>query len=106
MIGGASNLALPADEAEIGYWIGVPFQGRGYTTEATREVIRHAFEELGMTTLWCGYFDGNDPSRRVGEKCGFRHVRTEQRHWPAIGRIQNGAIIVGNNRRTFLNTGF
>ncbi len=85
-IGAASNLGLPPDEAEIGYWIGVPFWGRGYTPEATREVMRHAFDDLGITTLWCGYFDGNDQSRRVGEKCGFRHHRTEQKHWPLIGQ--------------------
>ena len=86
MVGPASNLLLPASEAEIGYWIGEPFWGRGYTPEATRELMRHAFEDLGMTTLWCGWFDGNDKSRRVGEKCGFRHVRTEQKYWPLIGQ--------------------
>ncbi len=86
MKGPASNLLLPGDEAEIGYWIGEPHWGRGYTTEATRELIRHAFEEQGITTLWCGWFDGNDKSRRVGEKCGFHHVRTEQKHWPLVGR--------------------
>ncbi len=86
MVGGASNLDLPDNEAEIGYWIGVPLWGHGYITEAAREVVRYAFEELGMTTLWCGYFDGNDRSRRVGEKCGFRHHRSEEREWPLIGK--------------------
>ncbi len=86
MVGTASNLDLPGNEAEIGYWIGVPFWGQGYIPEATREVMRHAFEDLGMTTLWCGYFDGNDRSRRVGEKCGFRFHRTEQKEWPLIGQ--------------------
>ena len=83
-VGAASNLVLPANEAEIGYWIGVPFWGRGLIPEAARELIRHAFEDMGMTALWCGWFDGNEQSRRVGEKCGFRHVRTEQRYWPPI----------------------
>ena len=86
MVGVASNLLLPTNEAEIGYWIGEPFWGRGYAPEATRGIIRRAFEDLGIATLWCGWFDGNDKSRRVGEKCGFRHVRTEQKHWPAIGQ--------------------
>lgn len=87
MIGAVSNLGLPDNEAEIGYWIGVPFWGRGYIPEATRALMRYAFENLGMTKLWCGYFDGNEKSRRVGEKCGFRHDRTEQgRYWPLIDR--------------------
>ncbi len=86
MVGAESNLALPADEAEIGYWIGVPFWGQGLIPEATREVMRYAFEELGMTALWCGWFDGNDKSKRVGEKCGFRHVRSEEKYWPLIDK--------------------
>jgi RimJ/RimL family protein N-acetyltransferase len=86
MVGTASNLVLPPDEAEIGYWIAEPFWNRGYTTEAARELIRIAFEREGVTTLWCGWFDGNERSRRVGEKCGFRHVRTEERYWPPIDK--------------------
>lgn len=86
MVGKASNLDLPDNEAEIGYWIGVPFWGRGYIPEATRKVMRHAFEDLGMDVLWCGYFDGNEKSHRVGHKCGFRHHRTEQKEWPLIGK--------------------
>jgi RimJ/RimL family protein N-acetyltransferase len=46
IIGAASNLGLPEDEAEIGYWIGEPLWGRGYASEATRELVRIAFEEL------------------------------------------------------------
>ncbi len=84
--GAESNLLLGAHEAEIGYWIGEPFWGRGYTPEAARELIRHAFEELGIRAMWCGWFDGNDKSRRVGEKCGFRHVRTERKYWPPIDK--------------------
>lgn len=86
MRGPASNLLLTGDEAEIGYWIGEPFWGRGYAPEATRELIRLAFDEQGARTLWCGWFDGNEKSRRVSEKCGFRHVRTEQKYWPRIGK--------------------
>lgn len=83
-IGAASDLALFDDQAEIGYWIGVPFWGRGYTTEAARRVVRHAVEDLGIRKLWCSYFDGNERSRRVGEKCGFCYVRTEQKYWPPL----------------------
>ncbi len=86
MVGAASNLDLPDNEAEIGYWIGVPFWGHGYITEAARGLVRHAFVDLGMEALWCGWFDGNEKSRRVGEKCGFRHLRTEEKHWPLIDK--------------------
>jgi len=92
MVGTASNLTLPPTEGEIGYWIAEPFWGRGYTTEAAHQLVRRAFTESGITTLWCGWFEGNDRSRRVGEKCGFRHVRTEERYWPAIGRTMTQHI--------------
>lgn len=84
MVGEKSNLELSETEAEIGYWIGVPFWGKGYIPEATRVLIQYAFEELKLDTLWCGYFDENDKSKRVGEKCGFRFVRIEQKKWPLI----------------------
>ncbi len=64
-------------EREIGYWIGEPFWGQGLIPEAVRELLRHAFEDLQVTTVWCGYYDGNEKSKRVSEKCGFLYHHTE-----------------------------
>ena len=77
-IGKKSILDLPDAEGEIGYWIGVPFWGQGLIPEAVREIIRHAFEDLGFETLWCGYFDGNEKSRNAQEKCGFTYHHTDK----------------------------
>lgn len=71
LFGDAGTEPLSADEAEVGYWIGVPWQGRGLIPEAVRAVERRAFESLGVSALWCSYDTGNQPSRRVAEKCGF-----------------------------------
>lgn len=76
MPGEASNLEIPSTEGEIGFWIGVPYWGRGLIPEATREIMRHGFEGLRLEKLWCVYFDGNENSRRVQEKCGFRYHHT------------------------------
>lgn len=65
------DLARKNDEYELGYWIGKPFWGQGLIPEASRELIRYAFEELGMKRIWCGYYDGNLKSRRVQDKLGF-----------------------------------
>ena len=67
-------------EPEIGFWLGVPHWGKGYTPEAVRAIQRHCFEDLGNTGLWCAYFIGNDQSKRVQEKCGFKphHVKTNE----------------------------
>ncbi len=67
-----NDLAEKEDEAELGYWLGAPYWGRGIVPEAAREILRHAFEDLGLLRVWCGYYDGNEKSRRVQEKLGFR----------------------------------
>lgn len=65
-------------EGELGYWMGVPYWGRGYMTEAVKALMQHCFRDLGLTKLWCGYYDGNHASRRVQEKCGFRYDHTRE----------------------------
>ena len=93
LIGKKSNIDLPDDEAEIGFWIGVPFWGQGLIPEATAEIIRHAFEDLHIKTLWCGYFDGNDKSKRVQEKCGFVYHHTDKDiHWKLMDDIRTEHI--------------
>lgn len=63
-------------EVEIGYWIGVPFWGHGYIPEAVRRLQKYAFEEEGCSGIWCGYYDGNEKSKRCQEKCGFQYHHT------------------------------
>ena len=78
MIGNDSNLNLTDTEGEIGYWIGVPFWGNRYIPEAAKELIRHAFEDLKLEKIWCGYFDNNIKSKRVQVKCGFTYHHTNR----------------------------
>lgn len=66
-----SHTDAAEDGMEIGYWIGVPFWGKGLIPEAVRRIQEHAFADLGCSALWCGYYDGNEKSRRCQEKCGF-----------------------------------
>ena len=68
---GYTDMTDREDECELGYWIGKPFWGQGMIPEAAQELLRHAFEELGMRAVWCGYYEGNEKSRRVQEKLGF-----------------------------------
>lgn len=75
-LNGHTNTTTRDDECELGYWLGKPFWGRGYMPEAVKEILRHGFEDLGMTTIWCGYYDGNQKSKRVQEKTGFRYHHT------------------------------
>ena len=77
-LNGHTDMTECDDECELGYWLGKPFWGQGIVPEAAREMLRHAFEDLGMQKVWCGYHEGNLKSKRVQEKCGFRYQWTTE----------------------------
>lgn len=86
-----ADLADLDDEYELGYWIGKPFWGKGFIPEASREMLRYAFEDLHMNRVWCGYYDGNVKSKRVQEKLGFiYHHTTEGIEVKLINEIRTG----------------
>jgi len=68
------------DHAEIGYWIGVPYWGHGYATEAAGAVVRFGFETLALNRIFAMHFARNPASGRVLEKIGMRHEGTLRRH--------------------------
>lgn len=57
--------------AELGYWLGVDYWGRGIATEAVELVVQHAFNVLKLARLEAGVFAWNPASARVLEKNGF-----------------------------------
>lgn len=59
--------------AELGYWVGEEYWGNGYATEASEELIRRAFNDLGVERIYASYKLGNISSKRVLEKLGFRY---------------------------------
>ena len=73
MLNGHTDITERDDECELGYWLGKPFWGQGFMPEAAKEMLRHAFEDIGMAKIWCGYYEGNTKSKRVQEKVGFRY---------------------------------
>ena len=88
-----NDLAEKDDEAELGYWLGVTYWGRGLVPEASKELLRHAFEDLKLARVWCGYYDGNEKSRRVQEKLGFRYQwTTEDAPVPQMGETRKGHV--------------
>lgn len=83
------------DECELGYWIGRPFWGMGLIPEAGRELLRHAFEDLGMRAVWCGYYEGNSKSRRVQDKLGFKyHHRSEGLEVALLNEVRDGHVML------------
>lgn len=90
-----ADLAELPDEYELGYWIGKLFWGQGLIPEASREMLRYAFCELGMSRIWCGHYDGNIKSRRVQEKLGFvYHHTTEGIEVKQMNEIRTGHVML------------
>jgi len=82
---GACGLAeLDGPTPDLGYWLGAPYWGNGYATEASRALIDHAFTELGCEALQAGARVTNPASRRVLEKCGFQ--------WTGVGLYRIRAL--------------
>ena len=78
--------------AELGYWIGKPFWGQGFMTEAARCFIVHYFRTTGQDRLQAMVLPENLPSRRVLEKLDFRPAGKVERYSPA--RAQTQRLIV------------
>ena len=74
---GTDSCSEKQDEPELGYWIGRQFWGNGYATEAGERLLRHAFDDLNCSAVWCCYYEGNERSKRVQVKLGFTYVRTD-----------------------------
>ena len=88
-----NDLASKDDELELGYWVGVPFWGQGLVPEASEEMLRHAFEDLGLARVWCGHYLGNEKSKRVQEKLGFKYQWTNENvPVPQMGKTRTGIV--------------
>lgn len=57
--------------AEIGYWIGEPYWGKGYATETVRLLLNFAFEALNLLRVYTNIYEYNTGSMKVLEKVGF-----------------------------------
>lgn len=81
LIGG---VRLQIDEhharGELGFWVGKPYWGRGYATEAVRAVIEYAFSVLRLHRVYAIHFSRNPASGRVMEKCGMVHEGRYREH--------------------------
>lgn len=74
--------------AEIGYWIGRAFWGKGYAVESVKRMVRFAFDEVGLERVWGAVLIDNTPSRRVLERVGFKLVGEAEYDFPARGGLR------------------
>lgn len=76
-------------QAGMGYWVGVPYWGLGFCTEAGRAVIEYAFTALGLYRVHAQHLSSNPASGRVMQKLGMHHEGRRAGHACRWGRIED-----------------
>jgi [ribosomal protein S5]-alanine N-acetyltransferase len=80
-IGGIGlSIDQPHQHAELGYWLGVPYWGLGYATEAAQEMLRYGFENLRLHRIFASHFKHNPASGRILVKLGMRYEGCQREH--------------------------
>jgi len=91
--------------AELGYWIGKPWWGQGYATEAAKAVVQYGFEVLGLNRIYAHHFTRNPSSGRIMQKLGMSY---EGRHrqavlkWGRFEDIETYAILKNDRQPTVM----
>jgi [ribosomal protein S5]-alanine N-acetyltransferase len=81
LVGGVGlNMEEQHQRAELGYWIGVPFWGHGYATEASRAMMRYGFGDLRLNRIFAQHFGNNPASGRVLTKLGMKYEGCQRQH--------------------------
>ncbi len=75
--------------AEMGYWLGRPYQGRGLMTRACAAVLDHAFGALGLNRVQVRSVSENAKSRAIPERLGFSHEGTVREGWRTSSRFHD-----------------
>ena len=90
---------------EIGYVLAKDQWGKGLMAEAVRAVINYLFDEKDLDFLTCGYYDFNNQSRRVQEKCGFKPYRKLNME-TRMGTVEPGVLNLLINPRKNITFNF
>ena len=99
---GAIGLSIQREHAraEMGYWIGRPYWGRGYCTEAARAVLRYGFTVLGLNRIYAAHMRSNPASGRVMQKIGMRYEGRLRQHvlkWGVFEDLEVYSILKGES---------
>lgn len=82
----------PFRSANLGYWVDRAHNGRGLATAATADMVRRAFDDLGLHRVSAGALEHNLASRRVLERNGFVRYGLAPRYLNIAGRWQDHVL--------------
>jgi RimJ/RimL family protein N-acetyltransferase len=77
------------ESAELGYWVGKPYWGQGYCTEAARAVLHYGFTVLGLNRIHAHHLSRNPASGRVMEKIGMTYEGCLSQHVKKWGDFED-----------------
>lgn len=80
--------------AEVGYWLGAPFHGRGFATKAVGALVELAFSQTRWVRLQAGVFSWNEASARVLEKNGFVREAVQRQSVFKDGQLIDASMYV------------
>ena len=78
--------------AELGYWLGVPYWGKGYATEAAQAMVGYGFDVLELHRIFASHFKHNPASGRILEKLGMRYEGCQREHLAKLGRFVDSEL--------------
>lgn len=73
LVGSVSLTDFSGETGTLDFWMGVPYWGRGYCTEAVQSLVRYGFDQLGLSAIHANYMRNNLAGDRVLVKCGFEY---------------------------------
>lgn len=73
LVGSVSLTDFSGEAGNLDFWVGVPYWGRGYCTEAVQAIVHYGFHQLGLSVIHAHYMRNNVASGRVLSKSGFEH---------------------------------
>ncbi len=90
VVGAVSLMSIEANhQAELGYWIGVPYWGQGLCTAAGRLAVDFAFGEIELKRVYARVLSRNPASGRVLQKLGFVHEGSRRGHVMKWGKLED-----------------
>ncbi len=97
LVGSVAFINIEGHKAQLSYWLGQDFQGRGVMAEAVRMLVRFGLRECGFLRIWAYTHDGNYASQSVLKKAGFALEGIHRKEWLKDGRYRDSwmyAIVV------------
>ena len=81
------NLSIQYRRGELAYWIGKPYWGNGYGTEAAKALLKYGFNQLKLNKIFAASFTSNTGSWKVMEKIGLKYEGTLKQHVSRFGQF-------------------